>query len=77
LLEQSFERMRQAAAKASDDDLDRPAKIPNVNGSLRAALFQAAGHLHEHLGQLIAYARVGGVRVRDMKVADQAALSSQ
>jgi uncharacterized damage-inducible protein DinB len=61
LLEQSFERMRQATAKASDDDLDRPAKISNVSGSLRAALFQAAGHLHEHLGQLIAYARVGGI----------------
>jgi hypothetical protein len=29
--------------------------------SIRTVIFTEMGHLHEHLGQLIAYARVNGI----------------
>jgi hypothetical protein len=57
----SFERVRQAIAAMSDADLDKPAEGSGEPGTVRAAMLAQEGHIHEHLGQAIAYARVNGV----------------
>jgi uncharacterized damage-inducible protein DinB len=61
VLEQSFKYLKNAAAKLSDTDLDKPAKFYGRESTVRAILFHAAVHVHEHLGQSIAYARMIGI----------------
>jgi uncharacterized damage-inducible protein DinB len=58
----SIAHARAVVAGMSDADLERKVKIfggREVTG--RALLLIALGHLHEHVGQLIAYARVNGI----------------
>lgn len=57
----SFEQVRTAAAKNADADLERMVKMPGQAARLRTQLFRYCAHAHEHLGQLIAYARSNGV----------------
>jgi uncharacterized damage-inducible protein DinB len=62
-LKASFAHMRGAALKASDADADKT--MPWFGGSTisqRGFLVFITGHAHEHLGQLIAYARMNGVK---------------
>jgi uncharacterized damage-inducible protein DinB len=61
LLKQSFEHARQAALKTPDADLDKTVKLFGRDASTRRVFFQMTLHMHEHLGQLIAYARSNGV----------------
>ena len=61
VLKQSFDHVRQAATSMSDADLDKPTKFFGRTVSTREVLFIMANHMHEHLGQSIAYARVNGV----------------
>lgn len=61
LLRQSFDYVRQVVANTPDTDLDKPAKFFGEETSVRGILFHLATHMHEHLGQSIAYARVNGV----------------
>jgi uncharacterized damage-inducible protein DinB len=60
-LTKSFEHVRNAVKKMSDADLDKPAEFFGQKSDVRSLLFILLGHTHEHLGQLIAYARMNGV----------------
>jgi len=60
-LKKSLEHVKAAANAISDSDMDTPTKWFLGEGSKREILFFTAAHNHEHLGQLIAYARMNGV----------------
>jgi len=60
-LKKSFDHIRMAALNASDADLDKPIKMFGNDTTVRGAFMTALNHLHEHLGQSIAYARMNGV----------------
>lgn len=60
-LKRSFDHLRTAAMKASDADLDKPIKMFGNDTTVRGGFITALNHLHEHLGQSIAYARMNGV----------------
>ncbi len=60
-LKASFEHVRQAALNLPDSDLDKPAKMFGQATTYQGVLFLMANHMHEHLGQSIAYARSNGV----------------
>jgi uncharacterized damage-inducible protein DinB len=61
-LKNSLEHARSVAANMSDADLDK--KVKTFGGremTQRALLVAMLNHMHEHLGQSIAYARMNGV----------------
>jgi uncharacterized damage-inducible protein DinB len=58
-LRKSFEHLRAAAAATTD--LEKPVKMFGNQTSNRGVLMTILSHLHEHLGQSIAYARMNGV----------------
>ena len=60
-LKKSFVNLRAAALKTPDADLDKTVRMFGTDITERAAFLNALTHLHEHLGQSIAYARVNGV----------------
>lgn len=60
-LRRSFDHLRTAALMASDADADKMVKMFGHDTTYRAAFVTALNHLHEHLGQSIAYARMNGV----------------
>lgn len=60
-LKKSFEYLRMVAVQGGDADLEKPIKMFGVDTTHRGALMTALNHLHEHLGQSIAYARMNGV----------------
>jgi uncharacterized damage-inducible protein DinB len=58
-LRRSFDHLRNAANGASD--LDKPVKMFGQQTTQRGVLLTMLTHLHEHLGQAVAYARMNGV----------------
>ena len=60
-LKASFAHARAAAAAVADDDMGAPVKLFGQPNTKLGVLFLMAYHLHEHLGQSIAYARSVGV----------------
>ncbi len=60
-LKRSFEFVRQTALNTSDADLDKSVNLFGDKATARDVLFLLATHVHEHLGQSIAYARTNGV----------------
>jgi len=61
-LKKSLEHVKSVAENLSDADLDK--KVKTFGGremTQRALLSAMLNHMHEHLGQSIAYARVNGV----------------
>ena len=58
-LRKSFEHLRAAAAKT--EDLEKPVRIFGNSTTQRGVMVTILSHLHEHLGQSIAYARMNGV----------------
>jgi uncharacterized damage-inducible protein DinB len=60
-LQRSFEHARGAIAGTSDADLDGAVTLFGRETTRRAALTLMVSHMHEHLGQLIAYARTNGI----------------
>jgi uncharacterized damage-inducible protein DinB len=60
-LKKSFDHIRSAASLMKDADADKPMKVFGMDMTGRSFSFFMARHLGEHLGQLIAYARVNGV----------------
>jgi uncharacterized damage-inducible protein DinB len=60
-LRRSFDHLRTAALMATDADLEKSIKMFGNDTTERAAFISALNHLHEHLGQSIAYARMNGV----------------
>lgn len=61
MLKQSFDHVRQAALNAPETDLDKPATFFGRATTVRDVFFTMATHMHEHLGQAIAYARMNGI----------------
>jgi len=61
LMKQSCAHMRGAVEKISDADLEKPVNFFGTKTTVNGVLFIIAAHLHEHLGQSIAYARMTGV----------------
>ena len=60
-LAKSFTHLKEAVAAVPDDQLDAAAKLFGRDATRRAVLQLTVTHLHEHLGQSIAYARQNGV----------------
>lgn len=60
-LKGSFTHVRDAISKTSDADLDKPIEFFGKKSTVRDLYFTLATHMHEHLGQSIAYARSNGV----------------
>ena len=62
LLKKSMAHARAAVLAIPDSDLDKKVKIfGGEEASERAVIMIMGNHLHEHLGQSIAYARANGV----------------
>ena len=61
LLRGSLEAVRTAFAEASDAELDRPEVFFGERSTVRRLYLRALCHMHEHMGQLIAYARAMGM----------------
>lgn len=57
----SFAHARHAIAAVQDDDLDDATKLFGQDTTKRAAMLMYVTHMHEHLGQSVAYARSNGV----------------
>ena len=60
-LKQSFVHLREAVMQTPDADLGKKTKMFGEDATYMGVLFTAALHLHEHLGQSIAYARMNKV----------------
>lgn len=61
MLTESFDHVRNAIRAASDADMDKPATMFGRQTTVRNVYLTTVTHAHEHLGQLIAYARSNGV----------------
>lgn len=60
-LHKSFDHLKATVNKISDEDLEKDVDFFGNRISLRNALMSSLSHLHEHLGQSIAYARMNSV----------------
>ncbi len=60
-LQHAFMHARHAIAGIQDDQLDETVRLFGMDMTKRAALNLLVTHMHEHLGQAIAYARTNGV----------------
>jgi len=60
-LKKSFDYIRDVVQSEKDADLDKPVNMYGKQTTRRGVLVTALTHLHEHLGQSIAYARMNGV----------------
>ena len=61
LLRNSLNAVRTVFAETSDTELDRPEMFVTESSTLRRLYMRTVCHLHEHMGQLIAYARAMGL----------------
>ena len=61
-LEKSFAFLRQSLGVTSPDQMGREVRLFGQPFTNQAAWLMATTHLHEHLGQLIAYARSNNVK---------------
>ena len=60
-MRRSFDHVRTVIRNMSDADLDKPTTMFGQQTTYRGVLLTTVTHAHEHLGQLIAYARSNGV----------------
>lgn len=60
-MEKSFASVKITAKKIGEDDLDKTVHVFGMDMSLRNFMVTMLNHMHEHLGQSIAYARSVGV----------------
>jgi uncharacterized damage-inducible protein DinB len=61
ILEKSFDQVRAAMKEVHDADLDKTVNVFGHQMTERAVWMALIGHLNEHLGQEVAYARANGV----------------
>jgi len=61
ILEKSFEHVRTVMKSVEDADLDKKVNFFGRELTSRAVLISLIGHLNEHMGQEVAYARSNGV----------------
>ena len=71
-VKKSFAYVREAITNTSDADLAKPAKMFGQETNVQNVYFTCATHMHEHLGQSIAYARMNHI-VPPWTAAEQAA----
>jgi uncharacterized damage-inducible protein DinB len=57
----SFEQVRKSIAAMPDSDVEKSIDYFGHPATVRLALIDTAIHAHEHLGQVIAYARMNGI----------------
>jgi uncharacterized damage-inducible protein DinB len=76
LFKPSFDHIRTAILSLSDKDLEKTVEMFGSTVTYRNALVTTVAHLHEHLGQSIAYARMNGV-VPPWTAAEQAAAAKK
>jgi hypothetical protein len=60
-LRRSFDHLRKSIEAMPDSELEKPVKMFGTQTTERGVLLTTISHLHEHLGQSIAYARTNGV----------------
>jgi uncharacterized damage-inducible protein DinB len=60
-LKASFANLRRVVTNLPDSDLSKETKYFDLHTTYQGMLFFLSDHLHEHLGQSIAYARTNGV----------------
>lgn len=60
-LEKSFAHLKKALADTPADRLAKPVSMFGMNLSTQQAWILTTTHVHEHLGQMIAYARSNGI----------------
>lgn len=60
-LRAGFEHARHAIATVPDEELDTEIMLFGQQATKRAGLILLVTHMHEHLGQAVAYARTNGV----------------
>ncbi len=68
----AFDFLKDAIKKMPDADLEKPVTFFGQETNVRGMLLTALSHMHEHLGQSIAYARMNNI-VPPWTVAQQAA----
>ena len=61
IMKKSFDAMKDYAKNLTEEDLNKEVEFFGMKSSLRNFLVSGIGHLHEHLGQSIAYARMNKV----------------
>lgn len=61
-LNDSFSHLKASIKKVPEADLNNAMDIFGTPGTVRGYLVMTTTHMHEHLGQLIAYARINGVK---------------
>lgn len=61
ILQTSFDKLKEFIKSNSDSDLELEMEVFGMKMSRRAFFIGMHGHMHEHLGQSIAYARMNGV----------------
>ena len=61
ILERSFKDLTEAAKNITEADLEKQVQVFGMEMSLRNFMVSSLNHLHEHLGQSIAYARSNGI----------------
>jgi uncharacterized damage-inducible protein DinB len=76
MMKPSFDHVRSTILGLSDKDLDKTTEMFGSTSTFRNVLITELTHLHEHLGQSIAYARVNGV-VPPWTAAEQAAAAKK
>jgi uncharacterized damage-inducible protein DinB len=60
-LKASFKAMEDGFAAVPDDGWDKPVTLPFMQSTVRGTSLLLLSHVHEHLGQSIAYARGAGI----------------
>jgi uncharacterized damage-inducible protein DinB len=60
-LKQSNDRVRAALQAMPDGDLDKGTQLFGMQMTYRGTVLMLETHAHEHLGQMIAYARMNGI----------------
>ena len=60
-LDKSFAHLRLGIASLSEKDMNKPVEVFGMKTTRRGFLVLIVTHMHEHLGQVVAYARMNGV----------------
>jgi uncharacterized damage-inducible protein DinB len=63
LLRRSFEAVRQSVTSASEEEFESTLSFLGERTTKRRIYLRMLVHMHEHMGQTIAYARSNGIRV--------------
>ncbi len=61
MLRRSLDQARKAALQVPDADLSQEVRLFGSTYTKMGVLFLMANHMHEHMGQAIAYARTNGI----------------